>query len=120
MNTEIVKRLAESFEGDPLTNALQGGDESARALRLIAAAMHLETAAEDGTPWSGDRGKAEAVQTAVQLIVAGIAGLPVTPPTIDYSDNATELRPSERGRQLARYLLERSNITPPTEKEQPK
>jgi hypothetical protein len=120
---EIVHRIEQTFrkeEDEDLGRAFLGGDDTAKALQLIANAMRLETAAQDGTPWSGDQEKAEAVRTAAQLIISGTAGLPVTRPTIDYSDSTTELRPSERGWELAKYLLGRSNLSRPTKKEQPK
>jgi hypothetical protein len=116
---EIVHRIEQTFrkeEDEDLGRAFLGGDDTAKTLNLIANAMRLETAAEDGRPWSGDREKAEAVRTAAQLIISGTAGLPVTGPTI----STTELRPSERGRELATYLLKRSNLSLPTKKEQPK
>src|SRR5205814_9204847 len=69
---EVEYRLEMSFAGDPLVKALTGGGEM--ALRLIAVAMQYETAAEDGTPWKDDAGKAEAVRTAAHLIIAGITG----------------------------------------------
>jgi hypothetical protein len=116
---EIVHRIEQTFrkeEDADLGRALLGGDDTAKALQLIANAMRLETAAKDGTPWSGDREKAEAVRTAAHLIIAGTAGLPVTQGRIEYSAP----RPSERGRQLAELLLERSNLSLPTEKKEPK
>jgi hypothetical protein len=124
MNSEIVGRLEESFRKDDaakLGAALMGGDDTATALQLIANAMRLETAAEDGSAWSKSLEKAEAVRTAVHLIVAGVAGLPAAPPPTKFADGVSQLRPSERGRQLARFLLERSNLQLPTDtQESPK
>jgi hypothetical protein len=107
---EIVHRLEQTFRKDDdadLRGALLGGDDTAKALQLIANAMRLETAA--GTPWSKDQRKAEAVRTAAPLIIAGTAGLPVIPPTT----SVTELDPRERGRDLAKLVLEKSNLSLP-------
>ena len=102
-----------------MVNALLGGGDGAKVLRLIALAMQFETAAEDGTNWRDDPGKAEAVRTAAHLIIAAIAGLPATPPPTKYDDGATELRPAERGRLLAMRLLERSGLKLPREENAP-
>jgi hypothetical protein len=111
---EIVHRIEQTFrkeEDADLGRALLGGDDTAKALQLIANAMRLETAA--GTPWSKDQEKAEAVRTAADLIIAGTSGLPVT---TEYVTSVIELRPSKRGRELARVILERSNLSLPEEK----
>jgi hypothetical protein len=120
MNAEIIHRLEESFAPDPLFEALTGGAEAAAILRLIASAMQLESAGEDGTPWNVDPGKAEAVRTAACLIIAAFAGLPQVPPPLKYDDGVTELRPAERGLHLAKYLLERSSRKPSQEESSPK
>jgi hypothetical protein len=107
---EIVHRIEQTFrkeEDADLGRALLGGDDTAKTLQLIASAMRLETAA--GTPWSKDQEKAEAVRTAAHLIIAGTAGLPVI------RDFNIEVSPSERGRELARVILERSNLSLPAE-----
>jgi Arc-like DNA binding domain len=114
ISEEIEYRLNQSFDEERLSAAFLGGNDTAKALQLIANAMRLETAAGDGTPWSKDQRKAEAVQTAATLLIAGSAGLPVVPPTTV----VTELGdPSERGRKLAKSLLEISNLSLPGEGE---
>jgi hypothetical protein len=111
---EIVHRIELTFrkeEDADLGSALLGGDDTAKALNLIANAMRLETVAEDGTPWSKDQEKTEAVRTAAHLIIAGTAGMTV----IKDFGSVIELHPSERGRELARVILERSNLSLPSE-----
>jgi hypothetical protein len=110
ISEEIEFRLNQSFEDERLSDAFLGGNDTAKVLQLMANAMRLETAA--GAPWSEDQKKAEAVRTAAHLI-AGTAGLPVT---TEYVTSAIELCPSERGRELARVVLERSNLILPAEK----
>ena len=110
---EIVHRIEQTFrkeEDADLRRALLGGDDTAKALQLIANAMRLETAA--GTPWSKDQEKAEAVRIAAHLIIAGTSGLPVIK---DFQSAIIDLRPNERGRELARVVLERSNLILPAE-----
>jgi hypothetical protein len=118
ISEEIEHRLEQSFTEDHLSAIFLGGGDTATALRLIADAMRLETAAGEGTPWSENREKAEAVRTAAHLIIAGMTGLPAIPPPIEHFDAVTQLRPSERGRELARFLLERSNLKLPTDSHQ--
>jgi hypothetical protein len=110
---EIVHRIEQTFrknEDVDLRDAFLGGDDTAKALQLIANAMRLETAA--GTPWSKDQEKVEALRTAAHLIIAGTAGMPVT---MEVVASATDLRPSERGQALARVILEKSIPSLPAE-----
>jgi hypothetical protein len=112
---EIVHRIEQTFRKEDdaeLHRAFLGGDDTAKAIALIANAMRLETAAGDGTPWSKDQTKAEVVQTAAPLLIAGSAGLPVVSPTTVVTDLGRE-----RGRDLAKWLLERSNLGLPGEGE---
>jgi hypothetical protein len=110
---EIVHRIEQTFrknEDVDLRDAFLGGDDTAKALQGIANAMRLETAA--GTPWSKDQEKVKAVRTAADLIIAGTAGMPVT---MELVASAIDLRPSERGRALARVILEKSSPSLPAE-----
>jgi hypothetical protein len=111
---EVEVRLGQSFAGDPLLAAL-GGTGSPKALRLIAMAMQLEAAREEGGSWKDNPEKAEAVRTAASLIIAGIGSLPATPPPLKYTDSSTELRPAERGRVLAKFLLNEIGLNLPTD-----
>jgi hypothetical protein len=107
---EIVHRIEQTFrkeEAADLGSAFLGGGDTAKALGLLATAMRLVTADGDGTPWSKDQRKAEAVQTAAPLLIAGSAGLPVV---LDLGDFG------ERGRKLAKSILEIGNLSPPEEK----
>src|SRR5262249_761085 len=97
ISEEIEFRLNQSFDEERLSAAFLGGNDTAKALQLIANVMRLETAA--GTPWSKDQEKAEAVQTATNLIIAGTAGLPVVR---EFVSDVIDLRPSERGRKPAK------------------
>jgi hypothetical protein len=113
ISEEIEHRLNQSFDEERLSAAFLGGTDTAKALQLIANAMRRVTADGDGTPWSKDEKKVEAVQTAAHFLIAGSAGLPVVQPTIV----VTELGDSgERGRKLAKSILEIENLSLPEEK----
>jgi hypothetical protein len=112
---EIVHRIEQTFrkeEDADLGSAFLGGDDTAKSLGLLATAMRLVTAEGDGTPWSKDQTKAEAVQAAAPLLIAGSAGLPVVSSTFGVTDLG-----SERGRKLAKSILEISNLSLPGEGE---
>jgi hypothetical protein len=116
VNEEIEERLEQSFTGDPLINALHRGEDTARTLRMIEMAMRLESAGEDGTIWSENQSKAEAVHTAVNLIIAAIANLE-SPALIRPTDATVQLRPAERGRLLAQFVLEKGGMKLPRERD---
>jgi len=106
ISEEIEFRLNQSFDEERLSAAFLGGNDTAKALQGIANVMQLETAA--GTPWSKDQEKVEAVRTAADLIIAGTAGMLVT---MNFVDSAIDLpRVSERGRALARVILEKFSL----------
>lgn len=107
---EVEFRLEQSFHTDSLIHLLHGSEASATALRLIAAAMQMETVGEDGTPWPQDASKREVVFRATCLIMAAVAGQPSPFPPIRRDDSSSENLPSERGQLLAQFLLARSGM----------
>jgi hypothetical protein len=113
ISEEIEYRLNQSFEEDRLSAAFLGGPDTAKALQLIGIVMRRVTADGDGTPWSKDQKKVEAVQTAAQFLIAGSAGLPVVSPTFVVTDLGDS---GERGRKLAKSILEIENLSLPEEK----
>jgi hypothetical protein len=102
MNAEIIHRLEQSFETDPLFAALAGGDDSAKVLRMIAWAMQLQSG--QGS-WKDNLLSAETVRTAVNRIIAAVAKLPEVPASINIDEATARERSGQKVPQLeGRYL----------------
>jgi hypothetical protein len=77
------------------------GTDTGKVIRMIQLAMQNESA--DGTEWSSDPIKAETVRTAVNIIIAAFANLPVAPPS-------TGTAAAKPGEILAGFVLDRGRV----------
>jgi hypothetical protein len=114
VSEEIAYRLHRSFYDDQMSARFLGSNIAGELLRLIRAAMAIEGI--PGEDWGDDPARAESLRTAINVMVAVLANLPVELPSperrLEGNRTAAHLLASSSMRQkLPRWLSALEQMT---------